>query len=320
MIKRFTLILVVLLNQIAFFGQSKTESKVKENSVPVLSKKELDKQSIRKMAGIYRVNFDFAETFSPDTSYQYHERYSEWGVEYVFILEENENLISLQHLLIVNDTMIIKHWRQDWLFENKDIYTYYKDNEWIKSNLTNEQTTGTWTQKVFQVDDSPRYESVGTWNHVDGRHFWEGKNDSPLPRREFTKRSDYNVLNRKSRIEILENGWVLEQDNKKIKRENGIDKLICSEKGIEKFSIGEYVSIPATKWWSVESVYWADVRKEWNKVYESNNHLKISKKIGNKMLWESLFELGTNRCNETTYVLGSASQEISTIIQSYIQK
>ena len=52
---------------------------------------------------------------------------------------------------------------------------------------------GTWTQKVFQVDDSPRYEGYATWVHVDGRHYWDSQTDGPLPRREYSKRSDYNV-------------------------------------------------------------------------------------------------------------------------------
>ena len=55
-----------------------------------------------------------------------------WSFNYL------DNKIALQHLLIVNDTIVIKHWRQDWVFENKDIYRYYKDNEWIKETLTAE--------------------------------------------------------------------------------------------------------------------------------------------------------------------------------------
>jgi hypothetical protein len=70
----------------------------------------------------------------------------------------------------------------------------------------------------LQVDDSPRYESIGTWVHVDGRHEWQSKTDSPLPRREFTKRSDYNVLRRGNRIYLTPQGWMFEQDNKKIVR------------------------------------------------------------------------------------------------------
>jgi hypothetical protein len=320
--KQLIIIATVVIST-ALLGQTETAQKIKDTKhtqTPASSpKKELDKQAIKSMAGIYKVNFDFAETFSEDTAYNYHKRYKEWGIEYVFVAEENENKIALQHLLIVNDTTIIKHWRQDWVFENKDIYHYYKDNEWIKKTLTTEQAQGKWTQKVYQVDDSPRYESYGTWVHVDGKHFWEGVNDSPLPRREVTTRSDYNVMRRHSRMEILTDGWVLNQDNEKILRANGIDKTICWEKGIEKFTKGNYDATPATKWWNKQVNYWADVRKVWDEVYTTNPALKIEKKISNKMLYEALFELGDNHCNQTNYVQGTAIEDIKKVISSYIK-
>src|SRR5690606_25353495 len=120
-----------------------------------------------------KVTFEFAETFSPNKDYQYHDRKFDSGIEYVFIVEETDTKIALQHILVVNDTFIVKHWRQDWVYENTEVLTYHKDNEWRKVKLSPEQAKGTWTQKVFQVDDSPRYEGYGTWIHVDGRHFWE---------------------------------------------------------------------------------------------------------------------------------------------------
>ena len=302
-------------------AQNKSTIKPKETSstLNIATKKQSDIAAIKAMCGIYKVNFDFAETFAPDTAYKYHKRYSEWGIEYVFVAEENENKIALQHLLIVNDTMIIKHWRQDWAFENKEVYQYYKDNEWLKKTLTNDQALGTWTQKVYQVDDSPRYESYGTWIHADGKHFWEGVNDSPLPRREFTKRSDYNVMRRHSRVEIFNDSWVLNQDNEKILRANGIDKLICWEKGIEKFTKGNYDATPALKWWNKQVNYWADVRKVWDEVYAVNNDLKIDKKINNKFLFEALFELGDNHCNQKLYVQGSAIVDIKKVIATYVK-
>jgi hypothetical protein len=312
-------VIAALIVSINGFAQSKAATKNQSQNPAQGSKKELDKQCIKNMAGIYKVSFNFAETFSPDTSYKFHERYSSWGIEYVFVVEETENKLALQHLLIINDSTIIKHWRQDWVYENKDVYQYYKDNDWIKKTLTVEQAKGTWTQKVYQVDDSPRYESFGTWVHVDGKHYWEGVNDSPLPRREFTKRSDYNVMRRHSRMEILNDGWVLIQDNEKIIRNNGIDKLVCWEKGIEKLAKGNYDATPAIKWWNKQVNYWADVRKVWDEVYTVSSDLKLDKKVGNKMLFEALFELGDNHCNSKNYVLGTANADIRKLITSYIK-
>ena len=302
---------------------SQTVAQAKQKPAPsapaVNSKLEQDRAIIKSMCGVYKVSFDFAETFSSDTGYKYKSRYKEWGIEYVFLAEESSNKISLQHLLIVNDTMIIKHWRQDWVYENTSVYKYYKDNEWIKETLSPEQYKGTWTQKVYQVDDSPRYESYGTWVHVDGKHFWEGLNDAPLPRREFTKRSDYNVMRRHSRMEVFNDGsWALIQDNEKVIRKDGVDKTLVWEKGIEKFTKGNYDGTPAIKWWDKQKQYWADVRKAWDEVYSTNPDLKLASKVDEKRLYDYLFDLGDRMC-EKEYVQGTASQDIKKVIVSFIK-
>lgn len=310
-------LLTAMLLSIGF--QAQTKAPVKTSSPASANKTEQDRAIIKSMSGIYKVSFNFSETFASDSGYKYYPRYSEWGIEYVFIAEETPEKIVLQHLLIVNDTMIIKHWRQDWVYENRELYKYFKDNEWVKETLTAEQSKGTWTQKVYQVDDSPRYESFGTWVHVDGRHFWEGATDAPLPRREYTTRNDYNVMKRNSKIEMLPNGWILEQDNEKVVRANGLDKTICWEKGIEKFTHGNYNGVAASKWWEKQKNYWADVRKAWNDIYAKTPDLKLASKVNEKRLYESLFELGDKVSKQNAYAEGSAVPDIKKIIEAYIK-
>jgi hypothetical protein len=311
--KKIISIASALLIVVSTFAQQK--------QIPQTNSKLLqDKEAIKAMAGIYKVTFDFAETFATDTAYKYHNRKHDWGIEYVFVVEETENKISLQHILIVNDTTIVKHWRQDWVYENTELFRYNKDNHWIKTVLKPEQVKGQWTQKVYQVDDSPRYEARGTWVHVDGRHFWEGTCDSPLPRREFTTRSDYNVLRRHSHIEITDDGWYLEQDNEKILRENGIDKVLCWEKGMEKFTKGSYDPQPAISWWNKNKAYWADVRTIWNQIYSQNSEIKITKKIDNKVLFEQLFKIGDDYSKEANYNSAEAKATIKKTIEMYLEK
>lgn len=256
------------------------------------TKKKQDIIAIKAMEGCYKVTFNFAETFSPDTAYEYYDRYSSAGIEYVKVIEENENFISLQHLLVISDSMVIKHWRQDWVYEETNILSYDRDQKWKTITHSPEAVKGTWTQKVFQVDDSPRYESKGTWVHVDGKHYWEGTGDAPLPRREYTKRSDYNVTSRHSRIELSDKGWFLEQDNKKILRDESGDKLICMEKGMESFTTGDYNCQPAIDWWNEQHGYWKDVRTVWNEVFEDYPKFEMARKIDNKALWQRLYEFG----------------------------
>ncbi|MDB5271774.1 MAG: hypothetical protein JWO58_141 [Chitinophagaceae bacterium] len=279
-----------------------------------------DREAILSFAGCYKVVFEFAETFAPDTAYQYHDRKFDWGIEQVSVLENTNKKIVLQHLLIVNDTMIIKHWRQDWVYENTELLSYYKDNEWIKVKLTATQAKGTWTQKVFQVDDSPRYEGYGTWIHVDGRHFWESTTDAPLPRREITKRQDYNVVKRHSHVETMDYGWVLEQDNEKIIRSENGDKLLCWEKGMEKFLKGNYNCKPGLDWWTRNSRYWNDVRTVWDEVFSQQTVLKLEKRIEDKFLFEKLFALGDEYAKKETYNSNEAKANIKKTIALYLKK
>ena len=106
------------------------------------------------------------------------------------------SLQTIQHLLVVgppDQQMVIKHWRQDWIYENTNFYMFNGDNQWQFVNKPKSEVKGQWTQKVYQVDDSPRYQGSASWVHVDGKSYWENITSAPLPRREYTKRSDYNV-------------------------------------------------------------------------------------------------------------------------------
>lgn len=302
-------------------AQTKPISKTTSlGSSSVTSKQEQDRALIKSMAGAYKVSFNFAETFATDTGYKYYPRYAEWGIEQVIVVEDRPDKIVLQHLLVVRDSIIIKHWRQDWVYENTDLYKYNKDNEWIRETLTVAKAKGTWTQKVYQVDDSPRYESYGTWVNVDGKNFWEGTNDAPLPRREYSNRDDYNVMKRHSRMEILSDGWMLEQDNEKIVRDKGSDKTICWEKGIERFTKGDYNTSAALKWWEKQQQYWADVRTVWHEVYNKTPDLKLASIVNDKRLYQSLFDLGDKMSSENNYLSANAIADIKKVIEAYLKK
>jgi ComF family protein len=196
-----------------------------------------DQKAIKEMCGCYSVTFDYAETFSQDTNYKLHDQYhASASAEWIFVDEETDDKIVIQHLLVINDTMIIKHWRQDWLFQNQDFFWFDGDRRWKYDQLSANGVSGQWTQKVYQVDDSPRYEGSASWVHVDGKRYWENTTDAPLPRREFSKRSDYNVMQRTNKHILTDYGWLHEQDNLKIERDGSKDQVIVAEKGLNAYT------------------------------------------------------------------------------------
>ncbi|WP_462253217.1 DUF6607 family protein [Ekhidna sp.] len=282
-------------------------------------KKKQDIESILGMCGCYEISFNFAETFAEEKSYEYHDNYYSGGLEWIFPVINEKDKIVLQHLLVIGDTMIIKHWRQDWLFENQDVYLYDKNNTWNYKQLSANQVKGQWTQKVFQVDDSPRYEGSATWVHYDGKHYWESQADAPLPRREFSKRSDYNVMVRKNRHEITEFGWIHEQDNQKVMREES-DRRLASEKGLNTYSkVEDSQCSTAVAWWNENHKYWADVRSIWDEIFASKKQLSLNMKVDDKIMFMRLFELGDQMKGEN-YSESTSKTEIRKVIQMHLSE
>lgn len=255
------------------------------------NKKAQDQNAIKAMRGCYAVTFNFAETFEyvDDSTYIPSPTKHDKALEWVELLEDKDHKIVLQHLLIVGppaQQMVVKHWRQDWEFENTKLYQYNHDNQWNFVILPKQQVEGQWTQRVFQVDDSPRYEGSATWVHVDGRSYWENTSDAPLPRREETLRSDYNVTVRTNRQEILPNGWIHDQDNKKVQRENRKDDVvIAEEKGHNTYTkVADSACAAAHAYWKDHLDKWAVVRAKWDDVLGRNTNLTLRDKVDHKTL------------------------------------
>lgn len=281
------------------------------------NKKKQDQKAIKSMCGCYEVSFNFAETFqySKDSTYQASAVKHDGGLEWVELLKDADNKIVMQHLLIVGPAdrqHVIKHWRQDWLFENTNLYTYHADNKWNFVSLPKDQVKGQWTQKVFQVDDSPRYEGSASWVHVDGKSYWENTTDAPLPRREYTKRSDYNVTVRTNKHEITKTGWIHDQDNDKVIRKDGKDDIVLAqEKGLNIYTkVDDSKCKAAQDWWKINSQPWKLVRAKWDQVFNRKVNLALEEKVEDKALYEHLFSKD----------FSNKEKDINNIIEAFVKK
>ena len=258
-----------------------------------LGQKKKDVEAIKSMCGCFEIEFNFSETFTYGNSKKSDNYYSK-ALEWAQLIYEDNNKISIQHLLIVGSKRfptVIKHWRQDWIYENPDLYLFNVNNSWDYKKMSKKDVRKQWTQKVFQVDDSPRYEGSATWVHVDGKSFWENITPAPLPRREYTKRSDYNMTKRGNRHEITEYGWLHDQDNEKINIDmNNTHNLVALEKGINKYKkVDDKECLAAQKWWVDNKEKWSLVRKKWDQIYSKNQKLSLKSNVDGKKLYEYLF-------------------------------
>ena len=263
------------------------------------NKKDLDRRAIKEMCGCYEIEFRYSETFSPNVNYIKSKDYKTAALEWAELIVDKNNEISIQHLLVINDSMVIKHWRKDWEYESEKTINYVADNTWDVNKISKEEVKGKWTQKVFQVDDSPRYTGTASWVHVDGKRYWENTTDAPLPRREYSKRSDYNIMSRGNRIHIKEGGWLHEQDNQKIIRDSAEgDVVLASEKGYNTYNkIADEKCSAAIQWWKENHIKWTKVRQEWDKFYTVSQRFKFKSKVDGKRLYQHLFSLEVNTNN-----------------------
>ena len=274
--------------------------------------KKKDVEAIKSMCGCFEIEFNFSETFSYTNSKK-SDNYKSKALEWAQLVYEDNNKLSIQHLLIVGSKRfptVIKHWRQDWIYQNTDLYLYDVNNSWIYKKMNKNNVKKQWTQKVFQVDDSPRYEGSASWVHVDGKSFWENSTPAPLPRREYTKRDDYNMTKRGNRHEITSYGWLHDQDNEKINIDNDrIQNLVALEKGINKYKrVDDKECFAAQKWWVDNKEKWLLVRKKWNQIYSKNQKLSLKSNVDGKKLYEYLFN--------KKY---SDNKSISSIIDSFLK-
>ena len=258
------------------------------------AQKKQDIEAIKEMCGCFEIDFKFSETFqySNDSNYSKSKNYNAKALEYAKLIKDEKGHISIQHLLVMGD-YIIKHWRQDWIFQNKDLLKYDGNNTWKYISKTKKDVKGQWTQKVFQVDDSPRYEGSATWVHADGKSYWENSSYAPLPRREYTKRNDYNIMIRGNRHEITEDGWVHDQDNFKVVKDSESDSevIIASEKGINSYArVDESNCKEAIKWWDENNEKWLLVLEKWNSIYSKKDDISLRQSVENKPLFSFLFD------------------------------
>ena len=283
------------------FDQSKSSDF--KNIAKAKSKKEKDKAAILAQTGEFKVTFEFIETIGFKDKNKKDQPYQSWATEYVFPVANTEDFISLQHILVMqflddkgklSDPMVVKHWRQDWTYEKANYLVYKGHQNWKKKSLKPLKVKGLWTQEVYQVDDSPRYAAHGKWKHLNNMSIWRsGLTTRPLPRREFSVRSDYDLLKGYNTVTVIPTGWYHEQENYKVvvdKKSLKPKKNIAKEVGLNTYMrIKDYNFKPGKDYWAKTSDYWEAVRTKWTKLIASNKNVRIKKKNKGVKLYEEHF-------------------------------
>lgn len=281
--------------------------------------KERDRQAILAMAGTFVVDFHFEETVGFQLGYEIKEPYDSQALETIIVVEDSADRIVLQHVLQTKRG-IIKHWRQDWLFENRALWEFQGHKTWEKRTLSEAEAAGTWTQRVFQVDDSPRYEAIGRWTHIGDLSQWESEpTNRPLPRREYTKRDDYHIMVARNRQTLTQTGWVHEQDNYKLRLadDEQPETVIARELGLNTYSHTRADRCAdARAWWQEHKAFWAEVRSAWQARFKQHSRIQLKAEVDDSPLYRHMFALA-DEFGGDQFDAKSAREEIEATLDDF---
>ncbi len=271
---------------------------------PGSSPRERDRRAILAMAGDFRASFDFLETVEFSAGVGPAKPYRSWGTERIYVADDRGDTITLQHIIVMfvlkdgvtEGPFVQKHWREDWRYEPESITEYRGEQRWERRRLSRAERKGAWAQDVYQVDDAPRYSSVGRWEHSAAASIWTGWSTwRPLPRREFTVRSDYDVLVGVNRATVLSSGWVHEQDNLKLvldeHRKPRAAPYVARELGIDRYErVRDFDFSAGDAYWQKTQEFWRVLRNAWTKTLRANPSLDISDECNGRPAFELAFD------------------------------
>lgn len=304
---------------------------------PGISGFERDRRAILAMAGPYRVSFDFLEVLRFDPQLKPDAPYQSWGTEYVFVSEDRGDFIALQHILVmrvvmqdgnISEPFVVRHWRQEWRYEADSLLAYEGALTWARRPVPAAERSGAWVQSVFQVDDSPRYAARGRWQHGDSFSSWiSDETWRPLPRREFSVRSDYQVLVGTNRHTITPDGWVQEENNLKLALdENGRPRerlpYLAREYGVARYArIRDYDFGAGKTYFERTEPFWAEVRAAWREIGEKQPRFTLKAPVDQGQLFHPFFEYADGLVEGKAFDAPAARAFIrNTLAETYLAK
>ena len=137
-----------------------------------------------------------------------------------------------------------------------------------------------------------------------------------MPRREYTKRDDYDVMIARNRHTLTHTGWVHEQDNYKLVLRDGERRVLAREVGLNTYDHVQIAKADAARgYWSRTHEFWEDVRAAWARILVPGASVQLRSTVDEKKLWESMFELAGQFGEERDT---SARDEIGPVLEAFL--
>jgi hypothetical protein len=212
-----------------------------------------------------------------------------------------------------------KHWRQEWNKNAKRQIVYQGNQTWENTLIETNNVYGKsiWSQSVLQVDDAPRYSCATEWIHGKKFSSWNCISTfSPLPRREFSHRSDYNLLMRGNHHQVSKKEWFHFQENDKFNVINNNFTWIAHEVGTNSYKkVTNDKCVAAQDWWKAHKQNWNLIQSMWKHIFEHHPKIQFAEKINGKTLWMELFAI-----EEQYFILGASPENNKKLLKAVHDK
>ena len=236
-------------------------------------------QAVQSMAGCYLVDYSYTEVESIKPGYTrdarvYDVNRDKSAKEWITAEMLSPRRVRLQRILFLTDLRgairegsVIKHQSEDWEYDAPFLYDFVAPRSWQVRDL--KATPGLWTRRVTNLDDGPRYQCAARWTADTAYPEWTCSSYAPIPGRETRdmKRSDYDTLDRTTRIIVYGQSWLERQDNVKTIHRDGTRTPLAREVGKNwsaRLPDGECEAARAFA--APRQAFWSLVREVWDGV------------------------------------------------------
>jgi len=293
---------------------------------------ERGRNAILSLAGCYLVDYSYVETESLKPGYVKDSRVYDVNrdksvKEWITAEALSHRRIRLQRILFFADPngvpragTEIRHQSEDWEFDAAFLYDFVAPQTWQVKDLRS--TPRLWTRRVTNLDDGLRYQCAAPWSTDTAYPDWSCRNYAPIPGRESRdmSRSDYNALDRHTRVVAYGNSWLERQDN--IKTIHGDAGRIPLARETGK---NWYVRLPdaecaaARAFAEPRQAFWTLLRETWDNVLDGRGIFVERTPTGAPPRFVKMFEIEEDYLGRDLAepVRSTARQRIQNVIEDY---
>jgi hypothetical protein len=199
--------------------------------------------AIHSMTGCYLVDYSYVEVESLKPGYTrdarvYDVNRDKSAKEWISVDVVSPRRVRLQRVLFLVDLAgavragtAIRHQTEDWEYDAPFLYELVAPRSWRVRDL--KPMPGLWTRRVTNLDDGPRYQCAARWAEDTAYPEWSCSTYAPVPGRETRdmRRSDYDTLERTTRIIDYGQSFLERQDNVKTIHRDGERAPLAREVG-----------------------------------------------------------------------------------------